>query len=117
MDTQEFEGVVSASTQDVINKQLGAGISVGNSGEQSRISFSTYVTLRMNGFGGSWKRRFDPQLREFNGITGPVPIDIINDAPKCIGPVSYERLDEAEKECDDLLKYHQNGSPGSKSCL
>ena len=109
VDTQEFEGVVSASTQDVINKQLGAGISVGNSGEQSRISFSTYVTLRMNGFGGSWKRRFDPQLREFDGITGPVPIDIINDAPKCIGPVSYERLDEAEKECDDLLKYHQNG--------
>ncbi len=109
VDTQEFEAVVSASTQDVINKQLGAGISVGNSGEQSRISFSTYVTLRMNGFGGSWQRRFDPQLREFDGITGPVPIDIINDAPKCIGPVSYERLDEAEKECDDLLKYHQNG--------
>ncbi len=109
VDTQEFEAVVSVSTQDVINKQLGAGISVGNSGEQSRISFSTYVTLRMNGFGGSWKRRFDPQLREFDGITGPVPIDIINDAPKCIGPVSYERLDEAEKECDDLLKYHQSG--------
>ena len=109
--SQELEAVVGASTREVIDKQLNAGISVGNSGEQSRISFSTYVTLRMSGFGGSWQRRFDPRLREFDGIVGPVPIDIISDAPKCIGPVSYERLDESEKECNDLLKYHQ----GSKS--
>jgi 5-methyltetrahydropteroyltriglutamate--homocysteine methyltransferase len=26
-------------------------------------------------------------------------------APKCIGPVRYERLDEAEKECHDFLKH------------
>ena len=109
VDSQEFEAVVGASTQDVIDKQLDAGISVGNSGEQSRISFSTYVTLRMSGFGGTWQRRFDPRLREYDGITGPVPIDIISEAPKSIGPVSYERLEEAEKECDDLLKYHQSG--------
>ena len=109
--SEEFEAVVGASTRDVIDKQISAGINVGNSGEQSRISFSTYVTLRMSGFGGSWQRRFDPQLANYANIAGPVPIDIISDAPKCIGPVSYERLDETEKECNDLLKYHQ----GSKT--
>jgi 5-methyltetrahydropteroyltriglutamate--homocysteine methyltransferase len=110
VDTKEFAAEVEASTRDVIEKQHTAGIDVGNSGEQSRISFSTYVTLRMSGFGGSWRRRFDSRFASYAGIVGPVPIDIIYDAPKCIGPVGYERLDEAEKECDDLLKYHGAGA-------
>ena len=53
VDSQEFATDVEASARDVIEKQHTAGIDVGNSGEQSRISFSTYVTLRMSGFGGS----------------------------------------------------------------
>ena len=106
VDSQEFAAEVEASTRDVIEKQRTAGIDVGNSGEQSRISFSTYVTLRMSGFGGSWQRRLDPNMLSYGGIVGPLPIDINFDAPKCIGPVSYERLDDAEKECDDLLRIH-----------
>ena len=46
-------------------------------------------------------------MSTYTGIVRPGPVDIINNAPKCIGPVSYERLDKAEKECNDLLKYHQ----------
>jgi 5-methyltetrahydropteroyltriglutamate--homocysteine methyltransferase len=53
VDADKFAAQVEASTRDVIEKQHTAGIDVGNSGEQSRISFSTYVTLRMSGFGGS----------------------------------------------------------------
>lgn len=107
VDADKFAAQVEASTRDIIEKQHTAGIDVGNSGEQSRISFSTYVTLRMSGFGGSWQRRFDPRFASYAGIVGPAPVDIINDAPKCIGPVSYERLDQTEKECDDLIRHHR----------
>ena len=99
-----------ASTREVIEKQLQAGIDIGNSGEQSRISFSTYVSLRMSGFGGSWQRRGMKDVNEFPTVISPRAVDLIGGPPKCIGPVGYERLDEAEKECNDLLNYHQGGA-------
>ena len=59
-ETVDFDSVdtlVDAATQDVISKQAEAGVDIGNSGEQSRMSFSTYVIHRMSGFGGSCARR------------------------------------------------------------
>lgn len=96
---------VDASTQSVIDQQVEAGVDVGNSGEQARVSFSTYVVSRMSGFGGSWERRGHRDQTEFMGARIPRPVDILGNAPVCVGPVSYERLDEAEKECDDLIQY------------
>jgi 5-methyltetrahydropteroyltriglutamate--homocysteine methyltransferase len=57
VDQSALERLADESTLDVIRKQGAAGIDVVNSGEQSRVSFSTYVTQRMSGFGGSWTRR------------------------------------------------------------
>ena len=74
------------------------------------MSFSTYVVLRMAGFGGSWQRRGHKDQNEHPGVIRPRAVDILNNAPTCIGPISYERLDEAEKECDDLLEYAGEGS-------
>ena len=45
---------IEESTRYVVQKQLEAGIDVGNNGEQSRESFFTYVQHRMTGFGGRW---------------------------------------------------------------
>ena len=52
VDQQELDRLAEESTLDVIRKQAQAGVDVINSGEQSRTSFSTYVTQRMAGFGG-----------------------------------------------------------------
>jgi len=112
VDMDGVNTLVDAATQVVIDKQAEAGVDIGNSGEQSRMSFSTYVIHRMSGFGGSWARRGHRDQNEFPGVIRPRPVDILNNAPICVGPVSYERLDEAEKECDDLLKYA--GAAGTK---
>ena len=56
---------------DVMRKQADAGVDVINSGGQSRVSFSTYVTQRMSGFGGSWDRRGHKDQNEFPGIARP----------------------------------------------
>ena len=53
VDEPALERLADASTLEVIRKQAEAGVDVINSGEQSRVSFSTYVTQRMSGFGGS----------------------------------------------------------------
>ncbi len=47
---------IEESTRYVVQKQLEAGIDVGNNGEQSRESFFTYVQHRMTGFGGRSER-------------------------------------------------------------
>ena len=103
---------VEASTRQVIEKQHQAGINIGNSGEQARISFSTYVSLRMNGFGGSWQRRGMKDVNEFPSVLAPRAVDLIGGPPKCIGPVIYESLDEAEQECNDLIAYQAANPPG-----
>jgi len=57
VDPESFQSEVRASTQRVIRLQHETGVDVANNGEQSRPSFSTYVTFRMNGFGGTGERR------------------------------------------------------------
>ncbi|MGH7926147.1 MAG: hypothetical protein ACREQH_16310 [Candidatus Binatus sp.] len=47
---------IDESTRHVVQKQLEAGIDVGNNSEQSRESFFTYVRDRMTGFGGRSER-------------------------------------------------------------
>jgi 5-methyltetrahydropteroyltriglutamate--homocysteine methyltransferase len=104
VDPASFHSEVRTSTRRVIRLQAEAGVDVANNGEQSRPSFSTYVTFRMSGFGGSAERRIPRDQAEFptarvwsSGVN-------IRTTPRCIGPVSYQRLDLAEAECDELLE-------------
>ena len=105
---EDVDGTVLAqaareATADVVHAQAEAGVDVVNGGEQSRISFSTYVTQRMSGFGGGWTRRGHRDQNEFPSIARPRVVQIMRDVPMCVGPLSYDRLDVAEQECDDLF--------------
>ena len=117
VDEVALEAAANASSLDVMRKQADAGVDVINSGEQSRVSFSTYVTQRMSGFGGSWDRRGHKDQNEFLGITRPRVVQLITGVPTCVGPVTYQRLDLAEKECDGAL--HAAGQLGwtAATCL
>ena len=103
VDQAVFTQAARAATNDIVQAQVEAGVDVINSGEQSRISFSTYVTQRMSGFGGGWTRRGHRDQNEFPSIARPRVVQLMRDVPMCIGPLSYDRLDVAEQEYDDLL--------------
>lgn len=60
-DTAELARQVEIATAGVIAKQVGAGVDIGNDGEQSRVGFQTYVPRCLCGFGGESKR---PQARD-----------------------------------------------------
>ena len=85
-----------------------------NSGEQSRVSFSTYVTQRMTGFGGSWTRRGHKDQNEFPGIARPRVVQLMRDVPQCTGPVEYQRTDLAERELDGLVNGIQAAAAGQQ---
>ena len=103
VDQSALESLAAESTLNVIRRQAEAGIDVINSGEQSRTSFSTYVTQRMSGFGGSWTRRGHKDQNEFPNIARPRVIQLMRDVPQCTGPLEYHRTDLAERELDGLV--------------
>ena len=114
VDQSALERLADASTLEVIRKQADAGVDVINSGEQSRVSFSTYVTQRMTGFGGSWTRRGHKDQNEFPGIARPRVVQLMRDVPQCTGPVEYQRTDLAERELDGLVNGAQAAAAGQQ---
>ena len=103
VDDAALESLAGEATAEVVSAQLAAGVDVINNGEQSRVSFSTYVTQRMSGFGGSWDRRGQRDQNEFPSVVRPRVVQLMSGVPTCVGPVTYERLDLVEQECRQLL--------------
>ena len=65
VDAVALRHAIEESTRRVIDRQLAAGIHVGNDGEQPRESFLSYVQHRMSGFGGQSQR---PIMRDIVDI-------------------------------------------------
>ena len=103
VDRATLDTAADEATAGVVAAQLAAGVDVINNGEQSRISFSTYVTQRISGFGGAWSRRGHRDQNEFPSVARPRVVQLTRDVPTCVGPLAYERLDLVELECHQFL--------------
>ena len=103
VDQPALDAAAQQAISDVVSAQLAAGVDVINNGEQSRVSFSTYVTQRMSGFGGAWTRRGHRDQNEFPSVRRSRVVQLMSDVPTCVGPLSYDRLDLVEQECQQLL--------------
>ena len=99
VDEAALDAAAREATAGVFSAQVAAGVDVINNGEQSRISFSTYVTQRMSGFGGAWTRRGHRDQNEFPSLVRPRVVQLMRDVPTCVSPLAYERLDLVEREC------------------
>jgi 5-methyltetrahydropteroyltriglutamate--homocysteine methyltransferase len=64
-DQAEMDREMDRAVSHVVEKQVSAGIDIGNDGEQQRVGFQTYVPQRMSGFGGESKRRRGQEFEEF----------------------------------------------------
>src|SRR6202162_673520 len=110
---------IEESPRYVVQKQLEAGVDVGNNGEQARESFFTYVQHRMSGFGGQSDRPGFADMRAFPSflemilgqIRARVQVDLLH-APKAIGAVTYVDRGPLERECDDFTKILAELKPG-----
>lgn len=114
IDQKEFDRLSEAAVKDVINKQLAAGIDIGNDGEQPRSGFAGYVTQRMKGFGGGATR---PPWRDF--IDFPDFAELMQQrmknlklaatftTPQAIAEIQYTDLSAATQESDLFLRCAQ----------
>jgi len=94
----EDTGQVKAAVEELVRRQLEAGIDVVNDGEASKLSYATYVTGRLSGFGGERPLRHRPRgIDEFpEFFASRLPRSVITATPACEGPVAYlgtERVD------------------------
>jgi 5-methyltetrahydropteroyltriglutamate--homocysteine methyltransferase len=109
VDAAEIEHAGRAALQEIVPKQIEAGIDIGNNGEQQREGFFLHVRHRMTGFGGTWKRwpRADVERypvfkqsleRQAAGkemVSSFLP-------PKVIGEIRYTGAAQVERECTDF---------------
>src|SRR6266581_2743345 len=109
VDPAEIDRLGKEALRQIVDKQVEAGIDIGNNGEQQREAFFLYVRHRMSGFGGSWQRwpRGDVErypllkaqmaqmlaAREAVGNYQP---------PKAVGEVRYVDDSELKAECADF---------------
>ena len=100
---------VEAAVRRVVDRQLEAGIDIGNDGEQPRPGFSTYAALRMRGFGGESRRRPPRDLIDFPDYAAMLEsrrrlAARIANAPQAVAEVEYADLSEAKRECQLFLR-------------
>ncbi len=106
-DPASLARLKQAGIRDVVAHQRDARVDIANDGEQPRVSYLTYVPLRMTGFGGESKRPqgrdllehpdFLERFRQRAAVTG-VRARTFN-APQCVGDVRYKDLSSVTEEC------------------
>jgi 5-methyltetrahydropteroyltriglutamate--homocysteine methyltransferase len=109
IDSGELDRLGKAALSQIVDKQIAAGIDVGNNGEQQREAFFLYVRHRMSGFGGSWQRwpRGDveryPQLKAQMAAMLAAREAVGNyQPPKAVGEVRYVDDRELKAEIGDF---------------
>jgi len=105
---EAFEAAEMASEMDkavrhVVDKQVAAGIDIGNDGEQQRVGFQTYVPQRMSGFGGVSKRRRGREFEEFPELVASLMrrfphVSKQQNAPECQAELKYLDIKPLESE-------------------
>ncbi len=102
-DVSEMASEMDKAVRHVVDKQVEAGIDVGNDGEQQRVGFQTYVPQRMSGFGGVSKRRRGREFEEFPELVASLArrfphVSRQQNAPECQAELHYRDIKPLESE-------------------
>jgi 5-methyltetrahydropteroyltriglutamate--homocysteine methyltransferase len=109
VDAGELDRLGKAALRHVIDRQVEAGIDIGNNGEQQREAFFLYVRHRMSGFGGGWKRwprgdveRYPLLKKQMQEMLASREAVSNMDPPKAVGEVRYIDDTELKTEIADF---------------
>jgi 5-methyltetrahydropteroyltriglutamate--homocysteine methyltransferase len=103
IDAKEMAAEMDKAVGHVVDKQVAAGIDIGNDGEQQRVGFQTYVPQRMSGFGGVSKRRRGREFEEFPELVASLMrrfphVSKQQNAPECQSELKYLDINPLESE-------------------
>ena len=90
-----FEAVMRDAVDEVVGRQVAAGIDIVSDGEMSKISYATYIKDRYTGFDGDSPRRTPADLLDYPGFLtrlaagGGTPS---YRRPCCVGPIQVKSM-------------------------
>lgn len=104
-DKQAFANQMAAACEEVVRRQVAAGIDIVSDGETSKISYATYVKDRYTGFSGDSPRNAPADLKKFPTFLkrlaegGGTPKYA---RPMCTGPVKSKGQEELKTDISNL---------------
>ena len=104
-DQNEFDAVMTKAVDEIVRRQVEAGIDVVSDGETSKISYATYVKDRYTGFAGNAARTPPADLKLFPSFLqrladeGGTPQ---YSRPCCVGKIEPNGYDELYKDITNL---------------
>lgn len=105
-DPVEFEITMATAVDTVVKRQVQSGIDLVSDGEQSKISYATYIKDRITGFDGDSPRRTPQDLEEFPSFmqrlasVGGTPS---YRRPRCVGPIAPKTLAPLRADLKNFL--------------
>jgi 5-methyltetrahydropteroyltriglutamate--homocysteine methyltransferase len=106
VDQRALDERIASAVDEVVAKQVAAGISIINDGEMSKPSYATYVKDRLGGFGGeSIQNYFFADLAEYPGSAELVarnPGRKKRSAPACNAPIVVRDTKAAAQDMVNL---------------
>ena len=94
-DLQEYERILADAVRSVVAQQIEAGIDLVSDGEQSKISYATYIKDRITGFEGDSPRRTPQDLEAFPSFMKRLAASGGSPRyrrPRCTGPIKPKTL-------------------------
>jgi 5-methyltetrahydropteroyltriglutamate--homocysteine methyltransferase len=91
----DYDNSMAAAVKTVVARQFAAGVDLISDGEQSKISYATYIKDRITGFEGDSPRRTPQDLDDFPGYkarlakAGGSPT---YRRPRCTGPIAVKTM-------------------------
>jgi 5-methyltetrahydropteroyltriglutamate--homocysteine methyltransferase len=106
-DADAFDHIVQAAVVDAVARQESSGVSIVSDGELGKVGYSTYVTERLSGFGGSVARKPALDLAALPELRKKLAA-IMGDQEfvrrSCVGPVKLLNLQPC---LDDIRRFRQ----------
>jgi len=101
IDPGVFDATVRGAVTEKVQRQVEVGLAVVNDGEQSKISFATYVRERLHGFGGVDELRpVGLEARQFPAWAARRATPYRR--PACNAPVAWKDFSAVEKDIANL---------------
>ncbi len=107
VDETALASAIEEATQEVVARQVMAGIDVIGDGEMSKPSYATYIKHRLCGFGGEAGSYEFQDLEEFPGAKAKVFADAgraRRTAPACIAPIEVKDMEAPKLDAERLKR-------------
>ena len=105
VDAAALSQRIAAAVEEVVRKQVAAGVDVVNDGEMSKPSYATYIKDRLSGFGGTGNTFVYQDLAEFPSLEKRVfgdPGRSRRKTPACNAAIGVRDPQGAQNDVDHL---------------